>query len=389
MSLRERIRGSLARAQQRLERWGGQRHRRFHERREVVERSRSATWQVAVAVLAVTVGAAALGYLAVQLFFLPETVAQSRLNRVPDLTGRDVENAIEYGEDAGYAVIESGGQFSDDVDRGEVLYQIPPPESYLQRGDTLWVLTSLGESTPTIPDLAGVEPRIARSILARLGVEITASRRESSDLHPQGMVTQTIPPAGTPIEEGVRVTLVLSRGGSFLEMPDVTDLPLVQARDSLESFGLTVGEVTGVEEDQATGEGSVVVVSQDPAPYRRVRAGSAVRLRLGEAQRAPTPTPEERVPDEPETPAALPEAEPDDEDAVEPPGPEERRRVEEERRRREAERADQGDPDQAEPADEEEPDDPTAEPDDQREARPIEVPEEPAVEPVAPPDTTP
>ncbi len=384
MSLRGRILRTLARARASVQTWAGQRRRRFRERRELVERRRSATWQVAVAVLAVTVGAAALGYLAVQLFFLPETVAQSRLNRVPDLTGRDVENAIEHGEGAGYVVVESGGQFSAEVDPGEVLYQIPPPDSYLQRGDTLWVLTSLGESTPKIPDLAGVEPEIARGVLARLGVEMTASRRESSDLHPQGTVTETIPPAGTPIEEDTRVTLVLSRGGSFLEMPDVTNLPLVQARDSLESFGLTVGEVTGVEEGQAAGEGSVVVVSQDPAPSRRVRAGSAVRLRLGEGERArATEAPPERVPDESDTPAGPPEPavdpETDDEGVVEQPGPEERRRIEEEqeRRRREAERAD--------PADRAVPDEPSAEPDGRRDARPIEVPEEPA----APRDTTP
>lgn len=386
MTLQERIRDWLEDARSRFQKWAGQRHRRFHERREVVERRRSPTWQVAVAVLAVTVGAAALGYLAVQLFFLPETVAQSRLNRVPDLTGREVENAIEYGEDAGYVVIESGGQFSDEVDPGEVMYQIPPPDSYLQRGDTLWVLTSLGESAPKIPDLAGVEPQIARGVLVRLGVEVTASRRESSDLHPQGTVTQTIPPAGTPIEEDTRVTLVLSRGGSFLEMPDVTNLPLVQARDSLESFGLTVGEVTGLEEWPATGEGSVVVVSQDPAPYRRVRAGSAVRLRLGEGERVrAAAAPPERVPDEPETSAAprdpAADPEPDDEGVVEQPGPEERRRIEDERRRREAERAD--------PADRAVPDEPSVEPGDRRNARPIEVPEEPAGEPAALRDTTP
>lgn len=354
MSSRGRIARLLARGREALQTWTGIRRRKFRERREVVERKRSSTWQVAVALLAVTVGSAGLGYLAVQLFFLPETVAQSRLNRVPDLTGRDVQNAIETGEGAGYVVIESGGQFSGDVDAGEVLYQIPPPDSYLQRGDTLWVLTSLGEPTPVIPNLAGVEPEIARRVLARLGLETTASRRAQSDLHPQGAVVETIPPAGTPIEADTRVTLVISGGGSFLQMPDVTDLPLAAARDSLESFGLTIGEVTGVGEEQTGGEGSVVVVSQDPAPYRRVRAGSAIRLQLGERERA---GPESRAPPAEET--EVPETAAD-EGVVEQPSAAERRAIEEERRRRESERERTREPGEGE-----------------REAEPVEVPEEP------------
>ena len=39
-------------------------------------------------------------------------------------------------------------------------------------------------------------------------------------------VIQSVPPAGTPITDETRVTLILSRGGTFLEMPDVQGLTL-------------------------------------------------------------------------------------------------------------------------------------------------------------------
>lgn len=367
---RNAVKRALARTRAALRRWTGQRGRRFRDRREVVERRRSATWQVAVALVCATLGAAALGYLSIQLFFLPETVAQSRLNRVPDLTGMDVEDALDAGEEAGYVVVESGGQYSGEIDAGEILYQIPPPETYLQRGDTLWVLVSLGEAAPTIPDLAGVEPEIANDVLARMGLATTASRRAPSDLHPQGTVVETVPPAGTAVGEDTRVTLVISRGGSFLEMPDVTGLPLAAARDSLESFGLSVGEVTGVGGEQATGEGSVVVVSQEPAAYRRVRAGSAVALGLGERPR------EQRS-----EPATEREPAPDDEGIVEQPSAAERRRMEEESRAREAAGAEAGEPDDAEFAA------PREAPPTEREAEPLPAPSGPS-DP-APRDTTP
>lgn len=280
-----RARRGLARARAEFLKWIGERRRPFNERREVVERRRSATWQIAIAGIAATVGATALGYLAVQLFFLPETIAMARLNRVPDLTGLDLEDARKAGEASGYVVLASGRQPSEDHGADEVIYQVPPPGSYLAPGDTLWVLESLGEPEPVVPDLGGVDPALAARILRQMGVTLTPARREASDVHPQGTVIETVPPAGTPIAADTRVTLVLSRGGTFLEMPDVQGLSLAAARDSLELYSLTVGEVTGVEGEQVGGEGTVVVVEQEPGPRRRVRSGSAVGLRLGEAPR--------------------------------------------------------------------------------------------------------
>ena len=69
----------------------------FHDRREMVERSRSAVWRVPIALIVATLGAGALGYLGVQLFLLPEMLAESRLHRVPDLTGESIEDAMGDG----------------------------------------------------------------------------------------------------------------------------------------------------------------------------------------------------------------------------------------------------------------------------------------------------
>lgn len=256
--------------------------RTFGARRAIVRRSRSATWQVAVAVLVATIGAAGLGYLAVQLFYLPETVAQSRLNLVPALVGMDIEDARGRGEADGYAVA-TAGRYSEEVEEGRVIYQVPPPQFYLPRGDTLHVLVSRGPVRTLVPDLTGLDPELARSILRQLRLQMTPPRRAPSDLHPQGMIVETIPPAGTAVQRDTRVTLVLSRGGSILAMPDVRGLALAEARDTLEVYALTVGEVTTLAKPEVDVEGRVIVVTgQDPPAGRNVRSGTAIRLELGE-----------------------------------------------------------------------------------------------------------
>ncbi|MFN2383900.1 MAG: PASTA domain-containing protein [Gemmatimonadota bacterium] len=265
--------------------------RDFARRRAVVERRRSATWQVGIALVVATLGAGSLGYLVVQLFYLPDTLAEARLNRVPDLTGRDLDDAIEIGEAQGYVVLAGGEQYSDDVSAGEVIFTFPPPGHYLLRGDTLLALVSLGDPRSALPSLAGLEPTSARTILRQLGVDSVATRRATSDLFPDGDVVGTDPPAGTAIDDDLRlVTLILSRGGSVLAMPDVRGLTLTAARDTLEAHGLTVGDVTGVRgplEEEV--EGDVIVSDQDPPPGGQVRVGTAIELELGIGPRRPAP----------------------------------------------------------------------------------------------------
>ncbi len=283
------------------------RRRAFGERRAVVRRKRSATWRVVVALIVATVGAAALGYLGVQLFYLPETLAEQQLNRVPDLAGMRPADAQRKAGAQGYEVLVGARLPSDELEAGRIVYQLPPPETYRPRGDTLWVLVSSGKADTRLPDLAGLAPEQAVAILTQLGADTTPRRLERSDLQPLGTVTGTVPPAGSEVEDGARVTLVISAGGTLVEMPDVVGLSLAASRDTLEAHGLTVGAVTGVGR-QAVGEGEVTVAGQVPAVGQRVRAGSAVRLRLGEAAR--------RSPTAPRgAPAGTPAAPPDEDGA--------------------------------------------------------------------------
>lgn len=246
-------------------------------------RHRGASLPIVLAILAATAGAAAIGYLVVQLFLLPETLADQRLSQVPDLSGRELEDGRAQAESEGYVLLESGRLAWEDVEEGRIVYQIPPPSFYLPRGDTVRVVVSRGPARVRLPRIEGLPPEVASSILRGLGLEETPPRQEFSNLHPQGVVAGTVPPAGTLVEPGTPVTLVLSGGGSFLTMPDVRGLGLAAARDTLDLHSLVVGEVVNVRGGPARDDQARVVVSgQEPAPGLQVRSGSAVRLRLGE-----------------------------------------------------------------------------------------------------------
>lgn len=241
----------------------------------------SATWQIPLAIVATVMGALLVGYIAAQIFFLPDTLAQGRINRVPNLGHMEVERARDKADDEGYVVTVGGERRSADVEAGRVIYQLPPPGFYRPRGDTVWVLVSRGTEPTVLPDLAGVELELGEEILSRLGLAITPSRQKPSELHPWGTIVETIPPAGTEIEPGVEVTMVVSQGGTLVEMPDVRGLPLRAARDTLLTYGITVGQVGSLSPDEQGIAGPTVVTGQRPRPGQHVHTGSAARLELG------------------------------------------------------------------------------------------------------------
>jgi serine/threonine-protein kinase len=287
---------------------------------------RGVTWHVALALTLATLGAAVVGYLAVQVFYLPETLANQRVARVPDLSGRELEDGRAQAEASGYELAVSGGLAWEDIDAGRIVYQIPPPDFYLPRGDTVRVVVSRGPVHTEIPRLEGLQPELAGSILQGLGLAPTPPRREFSNLHPEGVVVGSVPPAGTTVDPGTAVTLILSGGGSFLPMPDVRGLSLAAARDTLDLHSLTVGDVRNVRGGPtASDQARVVVSGQEPLPGQRVRRGSAVRLELGERVSRPReetdagPTPDRRPgPDAAPAPPEQPMETPDDAPAVDP-----------------------------------------------------------------------
>ena len=241
----------------------------------------SATWQVPLAIVATAIGALLVGYIAMQLLFLPDTLAQGRINRVPNLGRMEVEKARDKAKSEGYVVTVGGERQSADVEAGRVIYQLPPPGFYRPRGDTVWLLVSRGAEPAALPDLAGLEPGLGEEILSRLGLVTTPPRHSPSELHPWGTIVETVPPAGTEIEPDTEVTMVISRGGTLVEMPDVRGLPLRGARDTLLVYGITVGQVVPLSSDVQDAEGTIVISGQQPRPGQHVHTGSAARLELG------------------------------------------------------------------------------------------------------------
>jgi serine/threonine-protein kinase len=135
----------------------------------------------------------------------------------------------------------------------------------------------LGSESPdlvTIPELAGNQPASAIEELTRLGLSIEQEVVANTQIA-AGLVVGTDPAAGSQVERGTLVKLLISGGDATIQVPRLIDLTEDQARTAIELSGLEVGEL--VFEASPVLEAGIVM-GQDPEAGTLVAAGTEVNL---------------------------------------------------------------------------------------------------------------
>ncbi|WP_402463752.1 transglycosylase domain-containing protein [Isoptericola aurantiacus] len=146
---------------------------------------------------------------------------------------------------------------------------------------TLWVSTGQTEEEQgvAVPDVTGQSRTAAEQQLRRVGLSVSFTE-QSSD-RPAGEVIGMDPGAGTEVEPGSTVTLVLSSGPEETQEPEpeTTTVPSVEgqqrvaAEAQIRAAGLDVS-VSEQDSDQPRGQ----VLSTDPGGGSSVEAGSTVTM---------------------------------------------------------------------------------------------------------------
>ncbi|MDT0444863.1 Stk1 family PASTA domain-containing Ser/Thr kinase [Streptomyces johnsoniae] len=137
-----------------------------------------------------------------------------------------------------------------------------------------------GAATLTVPELAGMSLGEARERAAEDDFEI-AEGGSRPCAAAEDTVCETSPAAGTEIDPGGLVTLIMSSGAESVEVPDVTGGTADEARRLLDELGFDVAE----EEQTAEALAPVgTVLAQDPEGGTDADPGSTVTLTVqGEA----------------------------------------------------------------------------------------------------------
>ena len=176
--------------------------------------------------------------------------------------------------------------YSSKTPLGTIVEQIPAAGSMVKAGRTIYVIQNAQFRRPVIlPELHDISLRQAEVTLASLGLEVEEIVYEPSlykDLVLDVRQDTTSLIAGTQLQEGEKVTLVVGRGQGQekVKVPNVTGRSLSSARSRLLSHSLTVGVVQYDIPPTSENKKQYVVYSQIPAAGTEVVEGSNVNLKL-------------------------------------------------------------------------------------------------------------
>jgi beta-lactam-binding protein with PASTA domain len=169
---------------------------------------------------------------------------------------------------------------------GGIVAQSPPRGRSVRPGTEIEVVINAaggGGGAPaaraTVPDVIGLTPAEAQTVLRGAGLDIGQIQRESAAA-PLGTIVGQAPEAGAPAARGTRINVTVA---SEVRIPDLRTLTREQAIEALRDSSLTLGRVTEESSSQPNG----TIIKQWPLPGVPAAASDQVDITVAKGQTVP------------------------------------------------------------------------------------------------------
>jgi beta-lactam-binding protein with PASTA domain/tRNA A-37 threonylcarbamoyl transferase component Bud32 len=181
---------------------------------------------------------------------------------VPDLqNAASIREAEQIAAQAGdFEVVEGARQDSEEPE-GAIISQTPAAGESLREGSRIY-------------DVANRTSKEATQTLEEAGFEVEEEPGESSESY-QGYVIDQDPRGGRTAEVGSTVTITVGVGPETVEVPDLSNRTVEEARRALEAADLSLGRQT---RESSSRVPAGQVVSQNPSAGSNARSGSSVDI---------------------------------------------------------------------------------------------------------------
>ena len=162
----------------------------------------------------------------------------------PTLIGKTRKEAESTLESLGYALGSVTEANSSSVEKGRIISQEPAPGAALEKGGKVDVIISLGPDSSEdqnhcdVPYLTGKSLEAAKKELEEAGLVLDKITEQESASVDKGYVISQSLAAGTSVEKGTKIDLVVSTG--YAVNPRPVEITIDYSKASEESFQVTV-----------------------------------------------------------------------------------------------------------------------------------------------------
>lgn len=201
-----------------------------------------------------------------------EESTTEKLEQVP------VENYVGMTYDAALASIgedlkvERKTEASSSYEAGYIIRQSLESDQEVEKGTTIVLTVSTGESKVEVPDVRGYSQKSATKILSDQGFKVSVSTKFSSTVKEGDVISQS-PGGGNRISRGAKVTITVSKGEDKVTVPEVVFKTVDDAREELSREGLKL-IVSSQKYDNTVPEGCII--SQSPKAGKKVTKGTGI-----------------------------------------------------------------------------------------------------------------
>jgi serine/threonine-protein kinase len=202
---------------------------------------------------------------------------------VPDVTNLPEARAKKVLQEQGFKTTVQN-EPSDAIEKGRATRTSPSGGQQIERGTLITVFVSSGPGKVTVPNVTGQNEASATAELSNVGLKADVTEEESSE-NP-GTVLRQSPSAGSKLDKGGTVTIVVAKAPTKVQVPGVIGDDQGSASSALSAAGLTVVTDT---QDVTDAAQDGIVVDQNPGEGAQVKKGSKVTIVVGKFT-PPTPT---------------------------------------------------------------------------------------------------
>jgi len=170
------------------------------------------------------------------------TVSQGpELFPLPKVSGSTAAKAKDSLKQDGFSNVKTREEYSDDVDKGNVISTSPEAGKKIARKGSVTLTVSLGPAPVQVPDLVGLTEDEAETALEAVGLELDVEDSvNSSEIPEDRIVSQN--PSNTTAQVGSTITVIMSDGPEYVDIPSVVGMSVAEATQTLESQGFVVNQ---------------------------------------------------------------------------------------------------------------------------------------------------
>ncbi len=207
-----------------------------------------------------------------------ETLSDKKV-KMPDVSGLDSETAEKKLKESGDLYMKiSEYEYSDTVDKGDVISQDPKADTVVDKYSAVYVVISNGPEKAAIDlkklGLESMDTASAKSLLEGKGLVVNVEQKNSDTVTAGNVVSYSPGEA----KEGETVTLYSSSGPTLVNpvvVPNLAGQTQEVAVEMLADVGLIQGTVTEAS-SETVARGNII--SQSAAPGNQVESGTAVNF---------------------------------------------------------------------------------------------------------------